>query len=183
MFKLSKLYCVFLTCSLLITLSSCDNNVPEHVAQPAKHISDQDVHQTDYGNSSQSNPNYIESIVMIERLGDAVYIRVPSSLFFYGNSANISSNFNKYMSQLVKVVNKYDHDSMNIAVKFPVDVRNNSDYQIANNQADRFVTRLEQYLRSRFSVGHGDLVIKAKSFSPEIAKLGNYFEIILTLNS
>ena len=185
MFKNFRLYCILLLSSLVLILSSCDNSpdsnrdAMQHVAQPATHISDQDVNQF----NNTNNKNYIESVVMIERLGDSVYVRVPSSLFFKGNSANLSSNFNKYMSQLVGIVKRYDHNSMNIAVKFPVDVRNNSDYQIASNQADRFVTRLEQHLRSRFSIGHGDLVVKSTSFTPDIAKLGNYFEIILALNS
>ena len=133
--------------------------------------------------AKDKKPNYIESHIMIERLGSQVTIRVPSSLFFIGNSANISPEFNEYIHELVVILNRYHADEMNISVKYPVVALNNTDYQIANNQADRFVTRLEQYMRSRFSSGSGSLVVKSSAFSQKVAKMGNFFELILNPNN
>lgn len=181
--KLKNKIAMLLVVSLLV---SCSHTPPPSgtkpkVEPPVDHPSENTVNTSK--NTKNKQPNYIESHIMIERLGGQVTVRVPSYLFFNGDSANISPEFNEYTKELVAVLKRYHADEMNISVKYPVVSSNNTDYQIANNQADRFVTRLEQYMRSRFTSGSGILVVKSSAFSPRVAKMGNFFEIILNPNN
>lgn len=182
--KLKHKIAMLLVASLFV---SCSHSPPPPNGTQPKVEPSVDHHSENTVAVSQAaknqKPNYIESHLMIERLGSQVTIRVPSSLFFNGNSANISPEFNEYVNELAVILNRYHANEMNISVKYPVVALNNIDYQIANNQADRFVTRLEQYMRTRFTLGSGSLVVKSSAFSPQVVKMGNFFEIILNPNN
>lgn len=166
-FKLSTKIIVLIACILVSSCTYAPPKVTENSSSTA--ITKKDI-------------SFIKNNAITEKLGDMVIIRVPSSGFFSGQSSNISSKFDMYMGQLVNLINKYDYETLTVAVTFPVDSENNLDRRVANNQADAFVTRLEQFIRSRFTYGKGDLVIKKNRHNPSFSNVGNYFEIILDEN-
>ena len=183
--KLLSISCCLLflvSCTSTTENKSNTHNKSNGVGQVQASNKSQDTktHDAKDDKSQKQNQDTISNYVLVDEYGILVSLRFPASLFFIPNSSNLIENFDSHLGQLVKMIAKYDHQFTEVIVHFPVTEKNVRAKQVAENQSQRFVTRLDQHLRSRLTNGKGKVVLKEKEFNPKIAAMGNYIELLLT---
>ena len=146
-----------------------------------------DTNKAPYANTVKSptmvgfsqKQNAVESHLYTTKLGDAVSLRFPSSLFFVNDTANSLPNYHQHIDQLVNIIKRYPHNVIQINVNFQVSGDNQLAVEVASSQARYFSSTLSQHIHSGFSSSDGDIVMRSNILNNEYAAIGNFIEVVL----
>lgn len=128
--------------------------------------------------TTESKPS-IESKLYITQVGEVTTIKVPSSLFFVKNTANIKKNFQPNIASISQVIQRYEPSVIKVEVVFPTSKNDNVAKAIANNQAQKFADRIEEYVHKHVVYSASRLINEKQNFNHSYQRIGNYLNITL----
>lgn len=161
--------------TMLLLLASCEQHSNDQLEIRQSKTQENTVASTE----AEENKNSIESKIYITQVGEITTIKVPSSLFFETNTANLQKNAQSNIEGISAVIQRYSPSMIKVESVFPSSENNSIAKSIANNQAQKFAESIEEHVHERvvYSVGH--LINEQQNFNPSYQRVGNYLELTL----